>query len=219
MAASDRVIPKPWHPEQLQNVGKRAILDFLVKEGSPSFLKFYGLDQPFSKNALAKLKITTLSTAYNQLYLWNDADSQTPAATALKAEEAQPSEAEKQAVLASASTAEQEYPKFTLQTLTKGDKTNFPKARDKVSIKYKGSLAATGKVFDSNQGKKDRPLTVVIGSGKMIRGLDEALRQMSVGETAQINIESDWAYGAKGLADIIPPNSDLIFEVTLITIH
>ena len=43
---------------------------------------------------------------------------------------------------------------------------------------------------------------------------------MSLGEKAKIVIESDWAYGKKGLPEAkIPPNARLIFEVELVGIE
>ena len=50
----------------------------------------------------------------------------------------------------------------------------------------------------------------------MIKGWDEALLTMSVGEVAQITIEPEWAYGKKGVPEAkIPPNATLIFELEL----
>ena len=54
------------------------------------------------------------------------------------------------------------------------------------------------------------------GKGHVIRGWDEAIMKMTVGQTCGVYIESPWAYGKKGQpAAGIPPNQDLYFEVTL----
>ena len=54
---------------------------------------------------------------------------------------------------------------------------------------------------------------------KLIRGWDEALLTMSVGEKATVTIEPEWAYGAKGLKEGgIGPNETLIFEIELLKI-
>ena len=54
------------------------------------------------------------------------------------------------------------------------------------------------------------------GKGHVIRGWDEAIMKMTVGQTCGVYIESPWAYGKKGQPEAgIPPNQDLYFEVTL----
>lgn len=42
--------------------------------------------------------------------------------------------------------------------------------------------------------------------------------QMSLGEKAELQITSDYAYGRDGAGDVIPPNADLVFEVELLQI-
>ena len=42
--------------------------------------------------------------------------------------------------------------------------------------------------------------------------------QMSLGEKAELHITSDYGYGERGAGDVIPPNSDLVFEVELLEI-
>lgn len=114
-------------------------------------------------------------------------------------------------------------PKYSKKVLKKGDKTNYPRKGDNVACYYTGMLQ-DGKVFDSNdaknkKGKKQQPLRFKVGTGKVIRGWDEALKTMSAGEKAEITIEPEWAYGRKGLEGRIPPNSTLIFEVELVGIE
>nr|CAD87785.1 novel protein similar to human FK506 binding protein 3 (FKBP3) [Danio rerio] len=115
-------------------------------------------------------------------------------------------------------------PKFTKSILKKGDKTNFPKKGETVSCWYTGTLE-DGTVFDTNipatakKKKQSKPLSFKVGMGKVIRGWDEGLLTMSKGETARLEIESEWAYGKKGLPDAkIPPNAKLIFEVELVAV-
>uniref|UniRef100_A0A3B4WAV0 peptidylprolyl isomerase n=1 Tax=Seriola lalandi dorsalis TaxID=1841481 RepID=A0A3B4WAV0_SERLL len=116
-------------------------------------------------------------------------------------------------------------PKYTKSVLKKGDKTNFPKKGETVSCWYTGTLE-DGTVFDTNiptaarKKKQAKPLSFKVGLGRVIRGWDEALLTMSKGETARVEIESEWAYGKKGLPDSIriPPNAKLIFEVELVAV-
>lgn len=42
---------------------------------------------------------------------------------------------------------------------------------------------------------------------------------MSLGEKAILRITSDYGYGARGAAGVIPPNADLVFEVELLEIN
>ena len=52
----------------------------------------------------------------------------------------------------------------------------------------------------------------------MIRGWDDGVIQMSLGEKAELHITSDYGYGANGAGDVIPPDADLVFEVELFKI-
>jgi len=59
-----------------------------------------------------------------------------------------------------------------------------------------------------------------VGNGVVIRGWDEGLMTMSVGEVAKLTIQSSWAYGPKGKPEAgIPPNATLIFDVELVKIN
>ena len=66
------------------------------------------------------------------------------------------------------------------------------KKGNKVKVKYTGRLA-DGTVFDSSEGRP--PLEVVLGSGHVIVGFDEALTGMGVGEQKTVTIPVDKAYG------------------------
>jgi len=113
----------------------------------------------------------------------------------------------------------EEVPRFKKFTLKKGDKVNFPKRGDMVQCFYTGKLE-DGTVFDSLQPgtkkKRNQPLKFKVGKGHVIKGWDEVLLTMSVGEKAEVKIESVWAYGKVGKPEAkIPPNANLIFEIEL----
>ena len=82
---------------------------------------------------------------------------------------------------------------------------------------YTGTLAANGSKFDSSVDK-GRPFQFVIGVGQVIKGWDEGVMQMSLGEKAILKISSDYGYGSRGAGGVIPPNADLNFEVELLAI-
>jgi len=84
-------------------------------------------------------------------------------------------------------------------------------------ISYTGKLASNGKKFDSSVDR-GVPFEFKIGTGAVIKGWDEGVMQMSLGEKALLNIDSDFGYGAQGAGGVIPPNADLKFEVELLQI-
>ncbi|KAJ5175349.1 Peptidyl-prolyl cis-trans isomerase [Penicillium canariense] len=110
--------------------------------------------------------------------------------------------------------------------LSPGNGVDFPKQGDNVAMHYTGCLydasaAANyymGKKFDSSRDRGS-PLTSPIGVGRLIRGWDEGVPQMSLGEKAILDISSDFGYGARGFPDLIPENSRLVFEVELVGIN
>ncbi|KAI5854244.1 macrolide-binding protein FKBP12 [Tricharina praecox] len=106
---------------------------------------------------------------------------------------------------------------FTKEILAEGDKENFPQEGDKVTMHYVGTLE-DGKKFDSSRDR-GTPFGTIIGRGKVIRGWDEGVPTMSLGEIAVLNITGDYGYAEKGFPGLIPPNSTLIFEIELLSIN
>ena len=90
------------------------------------------------------------------------------------------------------------------------------KAGDKVSVHYVGTLL-DGTVFDSSRAK-GRPLQFTVGVGQVIRGWDEGITQLKVGETAILTCPPDYAYGSQAVGGVIPANSTLKFDVELMDI-
>ena len=87
----------------------------------------------------------------------------------------------------------------------------------KVSVHYRGTLN-DGTEFDSSHSRGE-PLTFEVGSGNMISGFDDAVQGMTVGETKNITLTPDQAYGdvnPDAIADV-PKTSfpdDFQFEET-----
>ena len=63
-----------------------------------------------------------------------------------------------------------------------------------------------------------KPLEFQVGIGRVIKGWDEALLDMKVGEQRILKIPSNLAYGSKGAGGIIPPDATLVFYVELVAL-
>jgi len=85
-----------------------------------------------------------------------------------------------------------------------------------VQLEYTGSFE-NGKIFDTNIGK-DRPLVVQMSMKEVIPGFEQGIIGTTKGTKRKIKIPAELAYGKKGGGDIIPPNTDLIFEFEVIDV-
>ena len=56
----------------------------------------------------------------------------------------------------------------------------------------------------------------VVGNESLIKGFDRALPQMSYGERSKLYFTPTYAYGPEGLPPIIPPDSHMMFDVTVL---
>ena len=84
---------------------------------------------------------------------------------------------------------------------------------DNVKVHYKGKLT-TGEQFDSSEGRD--PLAFTVGAGQMIKGFDEAIPGMAIGEKKTINIAPENAYGAKNQEAIVEfPKSNIPADMKL----
>ncbi len=79
------------------------------------------------------------------------------------------------------------------------------KKGDTVKVHYHGKLS-TGETFDSSEGRD--PLAFEVGSGMVIKGFDDGVTGMSVGDKKTLQIPVDQAYGAKNPDMIIPMPKD-----------
>lgn len=99
--------------------------------------------------------------------------------------------------------------------LTEGKGGPKPTADSTVTTHYEGSTIE-GKVFDSSF-QRGEPATFPVNG--VIAGWTEALQLMSVGDTYELVIPSDLAYGPQGAGNEIAPNSTLVFKVELLGVN
>uniref|UniRef100_A0A7S3NPX8 peptidylprolyl isomerase n=1 Tax=Aureoumbra lagunensis TaxID=44058 RepID=A0A7S3NPX8_9STRA len=94
----------------------------------------------------------------------------------------------------------------------------MPKTGDLIAIRFKGSV--DGRVFDDIT-ETPEPLYYRIGDGSLIKGIDEALPMMRLGETWNLIIPGNLGFGPKGRSASagkprIPSNAELQYEVSIV---
>jgi FK506-binding protein 1 len=104
---------------------------------------------------------------------------------------------------------------ITIEIFAAGDGINYPKTGHTVSVHYTGYLP-DGRRFDSSRDR-GKPFKFKLGSEQVIPGLDLGVSQLSIGERAKISIPPHLAYGERGFPGLIPPSTELTFDLELLT--
>ena len=106
-----------------------------------------------------------------------------------------------------------------LKTIIKpGTGEEKPAWGNKVKVHYTGTLTSDGSKFDSSRDR-GKPFEFTIGVGQVIKGWDEGVMKMSLGQRATLQITADYGYGAAGHPPVIPENADLVFDVEVLAIN
>ena len=108
-------------------------------------------------------------------------------------------------------------PSGLIYVITRRSTGQLPRAGETVIVNYTGLLGNGGK-FDSSLDR-GQPFKFKLGAGRVIKGWDEGIAKLRVGEQATLIIPPQLGYGAKGAGGVIPPDATLIFIVELLGVE
>ena len=104
----------------------------------------------------------------------------------------------------------------SISLLRAGDGINYPQDAQSVSVHYDAFLP-NGAQWDSSR-KRGRPLRFRVGVGQVVAGLELGVREMSIGEHVRLRVPHELAYGERGFPGLVPPCTDIEFDIELIDI-
>jgi peptidylprolyl isomerase len=100
--------------------------------------------------------------------------------------------------------------------ITRRGQGRQPKQGEIAVVHYTGMLT-NGLIFDSSRDRRD-PIAFKLGAGRVIKGWDEGIAQLRVGDQAILVIPPEIGYGTRGAGGIIPPNATLIFLIEIMDV-
>ena len=87
-----------------------------------------------------------------------------------------------------------------------------------LEVNYTGWIKDGWVKFDSTLDTH-RPLTLRLGAGDVIKGLDDGLTGMKVGGKRKLIVPPELGFGKEGGGGVIPPNATLVYEVELLAVR
>jgi len=103
------------------------------------------------------------------------------------------------------------------EILVEGTGSDTPWSGDKVFVHYVGTLT-DGSKFDSSRDRGDK-FSFNLGKSEVIKGWDQGVATMKIGEKAMFTIKADYGYGSAGSPPKIPGDATLVFEIELFDFH
>jgi len=86
---------------------------------------------------------------------------------------------------------------------------------NQLTMHYTGTLQSDGTKFDSSVDRNE-PFKFQLGVGQVIKGWDEGIVGMCVGEKRKLTVPPELGYGDQGAGDVIPGGATLVFDIELI---
>jgi len=102
-----------------------------------------------------------------------------------------------------------------IEILTEGDGATA-EIGQRVRVHYEGRLS-DDTVFDASK-PRGQPFSFTIGAGQVIKGWEQGVAGMKIGEVRRLTIPPELAYGAAGAGDVIPPHATLVFDIELLDV-
>jgi len=105
-------------------------------------------------------------------------------------------------------------------TITQNGYGRAAAAGDYVEVHYTGWLHdetaadSRGNKFDSSVDRGEK-FNFRLGAGQVIKGWDQGVAGMLIGEKRELTLSPDMGYGDRGAGNVIPPGATLVFEVEL----
>jgi FKBP-type peptidyl-prolyl cis-trans isomerase 2 len=108
-------------------------------------------------------------------------------------------------------------PPLVRTVLVPGSGGNRPVDGDEVEIEYHAFVKGDAPKPSEVKGVPE-PMAFVVGMGAVVRGLDDVVREMTPGEITRVEVPMELGYFHHGASDSVPPYTDLVFDVKLVSI-
>jgi len=106
-----------------------------------------------------------------------------------------------------------------MHTMQHGDGKNFAERGDVAVVQFQGFIHESGQRYENHRNFR-KPYSFVVGMGHVIKGWDEGIKMMSVGQRSLIHMPHELAYGPfRSGSGRVPPHSHLNFDIELLGIH